>query len=58
LTAFTELIGSGWKLLEGIIEGQTQVDSPQTEEQTYWSHPIDVHFVTKGLQGLCDTFVH
>ena len=44
--------GSGWKLLQGIKEGQTHIDNPTYEEMTYWAHPIDVHYATKGLQGI------
>ncbi|XP_029427651.1 B9 domain-containing protein 2 isoform X1 [Rhinatrema bivittatum] len=43
--------GGAWKLLSGVAEGQTQVDNPQNEEMAFWSHPIDIHFATKGLQG-------
>ncbi|XP_038623327.1 B9 domain-containing protein 2 [Tachyglossus aculeatus] len=43
--------GGAWKLLSGVREGQTQVDSPQIGDMAYWSHPIDLHFATKGLQG-------
>ncbi|XP_051900251.1 B9 domain-containing protein 2 [Pristis pectinata] len=43
--------GCAWKLLSGLKEGQTQVDNPVIKEMTYWSHPIDVHYATKGLQG-------
>ncbi|KAF6287555.1 B9 domain containing 2 [Rhinolophus ferrumequinum] len=43
--------GAAWKLLSGIREGQTQVDTPQIGDMAYWSHPIDLHFATKGLQG-------
>lgn len=45
------LSGGAWKVLAGLREGQTQVDSPQNQEFAYWSHPIDIHFATKGLQG-------
>lgn len=45
------LPGGAWKLLSGLREGQTQVDHPQLDDVAYWSHPIDVHFATKGLQG-------
>lgn len=45
--------GGAWKLLSGLREGQTQVDHPQLDDVAYWSHPIDVHFATKGLQGKC-----
>ena len=43
--------GGAWKLLQGVREGQTQVDNPEQGEVAYWSHPIDVHYATKGLQG-------
>uniref|UniRef100_F6VF72 B9 domain-containing protein 2 n=2 Tax=Equus TaxID=9789 RepID=F6VF72_HORSE len=42
---------AAWKLLSGVREGQTQVDTPQVGDMAYWSHPIDLHFATKGLQG-------
>ena len=48
--------GNGWKLLQGIREGQTHVDLPAYEEFAYWAHPIDVHYTTKGLQGLNEFF--
>uniref|UniRef100_A0A8C2UNR7 B9 domain-containing protein 2 n=1 Tax=Chinchilla lanigera TaxID=34839 RepID=A0A8C2UNR7_CHILA len=44
--------GAAWKLLSGVREGQTQVDTPQVGDMAYWCHPIDLHFATKGLQGL------
>ncbi|KAB5548961.1 hypothetical protein PHYPO_G00061690 [Pangasianodon hypophthalmus] len=43
--------GGAWRLLSGLKEGQTQVDIPQIGEMAYWSHPIDLHYSTKGLQG-------
>ncbi|XP_053908883.1 B9 domain-containing protein 2 isoform X2 [Cuculus canorus] len=43
--------GGAWKLLEGAAAGQTHVDAPQAGDVTYWCHPLDVHFATKGLQG-------
>uniref|UniRef100_A0A3P9NLV3 B9 domain-containing protein 2 n=1 Tax=Poecilia reticulata TaxID=8081 RepID=A0A3P9NLV3_POERE len=46
--------GGAWRLLSGIKEGQTQVDNPQTGDMAYWSHPIDLHYATKGLQ-VCST---
>lgn len=27
------------------------MDTPQIGDMAYWSHPIDLHFATKGLQG-------
>lgn len=43
--------GSGWRVIEGLSEGQTHVDNPSWQETAVWSHPIDVHFATKGIQG-------
>lgn len=45
------VVGSAWKVLEGQHEGQTQVDHPQDGGFAKWSHPIDIHLATKGLQG-------
>ena len=45
------LIGGAWKVLAGLREGQTQVDNPQNNEMAFFSHPVDIHFATKGLQG-------
>ena len=42
---------SNWKVVEGLTEGQTQVDHPQVEDAAYWSHPIDIHMIATGLQG-------
>ncbi|ODN02972.1 B9 domain-containing protein 2 [Orchesella cincta] len=44
-------IGSNWKRVAGPKEGQTQVDTPKYSDTAQWAHPIDLHFVTKGLQG-------
>ncbi|CAH8436004.1 unnamed protein product [Heterobilharzia americana] len=43
--------GIAWRLIEGIAEGETQVDCPLVGEKAYFCHPIDLHFATKGLQG-------
>ena len=46
--------GGAWAVIQGLKEGQTQVDCPVEGEQettSFWSHPIDVHFATRGLQG-------
>ena len=43
--------GGAWKVLQGLREGQTQVDQPSVGETAYWCHPLDVHFATRGLQG-------
>lgn len=48
------MVGSGWEKVGGVKQGQTQVDTP-TEAglvpRAEWSHPIDLHFATNGLQG-------
>ncbi|XP_069677121.1 B9 domain-containing protein 2-like isoform X1 [Periplaneta americana] len=43
--------GGGWKVISGLKEGQTHVDNPEYEVFSYWCHPIDIHFATKGIQG-------
>eukprot|EP01137_Pigoraptor_chileana_P016609 Opistho-2@73624 len=43
--------GAAWRCLEGQVAGQTQVDTPRDAICAKWSHPIDVHFATKGIQG-------
>eukprot|EP00736_Rhodelphis_marinus_P002029 Rmarinus@m.24156 len=43
--------GHGWRLLEGIESGQTQVDFPVDGEEVVWSHPVDLHYATKSVQG-------
>jgi hypothetical protein len=45
-------LGGGWRLISGSKEGQTQVDNPAYGSITYWCHPIDIHFATKGMQGM------
>lgn len=44
-------LGSGWKFLEGITEAQTQIDTSSNLGFACWSHPIDIHLATKGIQG-------
>ena len=43
--------GGAWKLIAGSKEGQTQTDTPDDDTVAYWSHPIDVHYAAKGIQG-------
>ena len=43
--------GGAWKLIEGQKEGQTHVDQPAIDCMTSWSHPVDLHYGTKGVQG-------
>lgn len=43
--------GGGWRVVEGLIEGYTQLDNPQSGDIAYWSHPIDVHLLATGIGG-------
>ncbi len=43
--------GRSWELLEGLEEGQTQVDAAQAGDMAVWAHPIDIHYACKGLAG-------
>ncbi|KAF6214297.1 hypothetical protein GE061_009037 [Apolygus lucorum] len=49
--------GPGWQLISGLKEGQTQVDTPGYDDISYWCHPIDVHFATKGIPGWPKIFI-
>ncbi|XP_059484468.1 B9 domain-containing protein 2-like isoform X2 [Neocloeon triangulifer] len=42
--------GTGWKVVTGLKEGQTQSDTPSCSNSCIWAHPIDIHLHTKGLQ--------
>ena len=43
--------GGAWQILEGLREGQTQVDNPQNHNTAIFAHPIDIHFATEGMHG-------
>ncbi|KAE9412626.1 hypothetical protein Angca_002923, partial [Angiostrongylus cantonensis] len=43
--------GGGWRVVEGAVDGQTQTDLPSVYEEAYFAHPIDLHLVTKTIQG-------
>lgn len=43
--------GNSWKLVEGPQEGQTQLDLSGDGETAFWSHPIELHYLTSGVQG-------
>lgn len=43
--------GSQWVLLEGDEQGQTHVDVAEDGAPAVWAHPLDVHYLTKGLTG-------
>ena len=38
-------------MLSGLKEGQTQVDNSEVGDTSYFSHPVDLHYATRGLQG-------
>ncbi|KAK3871506.1 hypothetical protein Pcinc_023348 [Petrolisthes cinctipes] len=44
-------LGGGWKVVEGVSEGQTQADQSDTGNTSTWCHPIDLHLSTRGIQG-------
>ncbi|XP_076475237.1 tectonic-3 [Bombus vancouverensis nearcticus] len=43
--------GSGWKILDGCEEGQTQESCDLYTNKPVWDHPIDVHYTTQTLQN-------
>jgi len=43
--------GSGWKLISGVAEGQSQTDWPIDGERCCFNHLIDLHYATRGVQG-------
>ncbi|EDQ92386.1 uncharacterized protein MONBRDRAFT_17074 [Monosiga brevicollis MX1] len=43
--------GGGWRVLEGQVQGQTQVDTPAGSDATVFGHPLDIHYATQGMQG-------
>ena len=43
--------GSLWKFIEGESEGQTATDTNRLDPKSVFSHPIDLHLSTRGIQG-------
>jgi hypothetical protein len=43
--------GRSWELIEGYDQGQTQVDKVHRGDMSVWAHPLDAHYVCKGLSG-------
>ncbi|CAK1549904.1 unnamed protein product [Leptosia nina] len=43
--------GPNWNLISGLSEGQTSSGKPNCNKCVVWSHPLDLHYVTKGIQG-------
>lgn len=38
-------------MIEGLDGGQTQVDRPPDGDMAVWGHPLDVHYMCRGLSG-------
>ena len=38
-------------MLEGLEEGQTQLNNAADGDMVVWSHPLDIHYACKGLTG-------
>ncbi|CAO1395236.1 unnamed protein product [Diamesa serratosioi] len=43
--------GSLWKFVEGEAEGQTAADCNSIDQESIFSHPIDLHLACRGIQG-------
>ena len=43
--------GRSWELLEGLDQGQTQLDQAPDGEMVTWAHPVDLHYASRGLAG-------
>ena len=50
-TQWGVVAGRSWELLEGVDQGQTQVDSAPDGDMVVWAHPLDIHYSSKGLTG-------
>lgn len=46
--------GSLWKFVEGEAEGQTATDCNRIDQESIFSHPIDLHLACRGIQGEAD----
>ena len=43
--------GPNWTVVSGCPEGQTVSGKLDYEKTVVWAHPLDIHYVTKGIQG-------
>ncbi|XP_049866720.1 B9 domain-containing protein 2-like isoform X3 [Pectinophora gossypiella] len=43
--------GPNWTVVSGCCEGQTASGKPDFKNCVVWAHPIDIHYVTTGIQG-------
>jgi len=48
---WSTVAGALWDIIEGEGKGQTQIDHPMDGDIAKWAHPIDIHYITKGIQG-------
>uniref|UniRef100_A0A1I8EL21 B9 domain-containing protein 2 n=1 Tax=Wuchereria bancrofti TaxID=6293 RepID=A0A1I8EL21_WUCBA len=37
--------GGGWRVIQGVSKGQTQIDLSEYEDFAYFSHPLDIHLM-------------
>eukprot|EP00656_Telonema_subtile_P046442 TRINITY_DN5289_c0_g1_i5.p1 TRINITY_DN5289_c0_g1~~TRINITY_DN5289_c0_g1_i5.p1 ORF type:complete len:137 (+),score=20.16 TRINITY_DN5289_c0_g1_i5:153-563(+) len=42
---------SSWRVLEGYLDGRTQIDHPGDGDMSYWEHPFDLHLATSSVAG-------
>ncbi|XP_047986852.1 B9 domain-containing protein 2-like isoform X3 [Leguminivora glycinivorella] len=43
--------GPNWTVISGCSEGQTVSAKPDHENKVVWTQPLDIHYITKGVQG-------
>ncbi|VDK82869.1 unnamed protein product [Litomosoides sigmodontis] len=43
--------GGGWRVIQGVSKGQTQTDLSEYGDLASFSHPLDIHLITKTIQG-------
>ncbi|XP_046961079.1 B9 domain-containing protein 2-like isoform X2 [Vanessa cardui] len=43
--------GPNWTLISGLSEGQTAAGKENFKKNIDWVHPLDLHYVCKGIQG-------
>ncbi|XP_011554947.3 B9 domain-containing protein 2 isoform X2 [Plutella xylostella] len=50
--------GPNWTVVSGLPEGQTVSGQLGSSQSAVWSHPLDIHYITKGLQGWPKLLLH
>ncbi|VDN05325.1 unnamed protein product [Thelazia callipaeda] len=43
--------GGGWRVIEGVVKGETQTDVAEYNDFAFFAHPLDIHLATKTVQG-------